>query len=256
MTRIVSVISGKGGVGKTTLVANVGAVLADLNYDVLILDANLTTPNLGLHLGMALFPITLHDVLKGKTTIHNAIYKNERGLKVIPAGIGINDLKGIDARDLPTIMIDLVGDVDIILIDAAAGLGRETLAAMESSDETIIITNPDLPSVTDALKSIKLAEQVGTKVLGVVVNRVRGKPHELTRSEIENMLEIPILAEISEADAIQESISKRTPLVYHNPNHISSRQLKKLAYNLVGLDYEIKKPWHEKIFGFLFNKNY
>ena len=252
MTRIISVISGKGGTGKTTTVANVGAALAELDYDVLILDANLTTPNLGLHLGMALSPITLHDVLKRKAPIHKAIYKNKKGLRIIPAGIGIDDLRGIDARDLPTLMLDLVGNVDIILIDGAAGLGRETLSAIESSDETIIVTTPDLPSVTDALKSIKLAEQIGTKVIGVVINRIKNKSHELSREDIESMLEVPILAEISESDAIQESISKRMPIIYHNPSHISSQQFKKLAYNLVGIDYEIKKPWHERLFGFLF----
>ena len=142
MTRIIACVSGKGGAGKTTLVANLGIALARMGKDVTVIDANLTTPNLGLHLGVPLSPITIHDVLKGKANIAQAIYRHESGLKVIPAGIALKDLKGVDARDLSTAILDLLGNTEIVLIDAAAGLGREALAAVEASDEMLLITNP------------------------------------------------------------------------------------------------------------------
>ena len=69
MTRIIACASGKGGVGKTTFVANLGVALAELGKDVIAVDTNLTTPNLGLHLGVPLYPTTLHDVLKGKASM-------------------------------------------------------------------------------------------------------------------------------------------------------------------------------------------
>ncbi|MCX6819146.1 MAG: cell division ATPase MinD [Candidatus Aenigmarchaeota archaeon] len=252
MTRIITCLSGKGGVGKTTLVANLGVALAGMGMDVVVLDANLTTPNLGLHLGIPLSPTTLHDVLKGNAKLIEATYLHDSGLKIIPAGISLKDMKGIDSRELPNILLELLGSTDIVLIDAAAGLGREALAAIEAADELLLITNPELPAVTDALKAAKLAEQVGTKVSGLVVNRITKKPHEMTRSQIAGMLEgIDVLAEIPEDIAVQESIAKRTPVVSHKPRATSSQTIRRLAASLIGEEIKIERPWHQRLFGFL-----
>lgn len=252
MTRIIVCASGKGGSGKTTLSTNLGTALAKMGKDVTILDANLTTPNLGMHLGVPLFPVTLHDVLKGKAEIWDAVYKHESGLKIIPAGISLKDLKGIDARDLPNTILDLLGNTDILIVDAAAGLGKEALAAFESADELLLVTNPELPAVADALKAIKMAEQVGTKVSGVVVNRRTGRSHEMTNTEIKNLLDTEILAEIPEDLAVQESIAKRTPVVYHKPNSKASNAIKQLAATIAGEEISIKQPLRQRLFGFLF----
>lgn len=255
MTRIVACVSGKGGAGKTTIAANLGVALAKLGKDVVVLDANLTTPNLGLHLGVPLYPTTLHDVLKGRASIKDAIYRHETGLKIIPAGIGLKDLKGVDARDLPTALLDLLGNTEIVLIDAAAGLGREALAAVESADELLLITNPDLPSVTDALKASKLAGQLGTKVLGLVINRKTGKPHEMKTGQITGMLDnIEVLAEIPEDVAVQAALSKRIPVVHHNPRSEAGMEMHRLAAKLVGIEMPVEKPWHHRFFGFLMRK--
>jgi septum site-determining protein MinD len=131
MTRIIGVVSGKGGVGKTTMVANIGAALAKLGKDVIVLDANLTTPSLGMHLGLPLYPVTIHDVLKGKASIKDAIYVHESGLRIVPAGISLRDMRGVDSKDLPNALLDLIGSTDIILLDASAGFGREALAASQ-----------------------------------------------------------------------------------------------------------------------------
>ena len=76
---------------------------------------------------MPLTPVTLHDVLKGTARIKDAIYEHETGLKVVPAGISLRDMKGVDARHLPNALLDLLGHADIVILDAAAGLGREAL---------------------------------------------------------------------------------------------------------------------------------
>jgi len=253
MTRIIGIIGGKGGVGKTSLVANLGICLTEYGKDVVVLDSNLTTPNLGLHLGVPLYPKTLHDVLRGRARINEAIYRHPTGLKIIPAGIALNDLRGVDPRDLPNALIDLLGNTDIIIIDASAGLGREALSAIESADEIIIITTPELPAVTDALKTVKLAEQVGTKVLGVVVNRITGRSYEMSSSQIRSMLDVDVLAEIPEDVAVPESISKRTPVVHHKPHSPSSRSMRQFAAQLIGRQYMYasRRPWYEKLFGAL-----
>jgi septum site-determining protein MinD len=251
MTRIIAVASGKGGAGKTTVVANLGIALAKRGLNIVVVDANLTTPNLGLHLGVPLYPLTLHDVLKGKATVHDATYQHESGLKIIPAGLSMKDLRGVDARELSNSLLDLLGNTDMVIIDVAAGLGREALAAFESADEALIVANPELTSVTDALKAIKMAEQVGTKVSGVVINKVNGRPHEMTREEIISMLESEIIAEIPEENIVKEAISKRVPVVHHRPAARSSQEINKLAARLIGDPIPMEAKWYEKFISLL-----
>lgn len=251
MARIISIISGKGGAGKTVVTANLGVALAELGEEVTIIDCNLTTPNLGLHLGIPTFPKTLHDVLKGDAKLSDAIYEHDFGLRIIPAGLALSDLKGVDASTLSSALLELVPTNDIILIDGAAGLGKEALAAMEASDELLIITNPELPAALDALKAIKLAEQLGSKLLGVVLNRVSRKPHELSEKEIEDLLELPVLAKIPEDENIKKSIAQKIPVVKYNPYAPASLEFKRLAGLLVGKSINLSLPWWKKLFWFL-----
>jgi septum site-determining protein MinD len=253
MTRLIVITSGKGGVGKTTLTSNLGAALTDFGQKVIVMDGNLTTPNLGLHLGLHLPKKTLHDVQKGKTRLKDAINPHAYGFDVIPASLGLHDLKGVDATRLPEVTFSLLGRSDYVIIDSAAGLGREALSALSSADESIVITNPDLPSVTDALKIIKLAEESKIRILGVVVNRIKGEEYEMTREQITELLGVPVIAEIPEDKNVPESIGVKQPLVGYSPDSPASVEIKKLAANLSGRKYEPPKPkgfWQRFFNGF------
>ncbi len=251
MAKIISVISGKGGVGKTTTVSNLGAALVKRGKNVIVIDGNITTPNLSLHLGIPFYPITLHDVLKRKTPIEAAIYEHSSGMKIIPASLSADAVKDIKIEKLEGALLNLLGRADVILIDSAAGLGREALTAMKIADEIIVVTNPDLPSVTDALRTIKLAEESGTKVSGVVINRVKGKKHELSISEIKSMLNVPILTIVPEDSSVPKSIKKRKPVIHHKPNSRASTAFKKLAAKILGEPFKEKKKkkksWFERL---------
>lgn len=253
MTRIISVLSGKGGVGKTTLVSNLGASLVKRGKNVIIIDGNVTAPNLSLHLGIPFYPITLHDVLKNKVPIESAIFHHESGLKIIPASLSADAIKDINIEKFQTVMLSLLGKADIVIIDAAAGLGKEALAAIGVADDLIVVTNPELPVVTDALKTIKIAEENGTKVLGVVVNRVKGLKHELSLNEIKSMLEVPIIAAVPEDLAVPRSIAKRIPVVHHKPNSRASLEFHRLAAKIIGEPWMAikKKSWVERLFFWL-----
>ncbi len=240
MTRLILLTSGKGGVGKTTLTSNLAAALSDLGENVIAMDANLTTPNLGLQLGMHLVPRTLHDVLRGDTRLRDAIYPHPYGFKVIPASIGLNDLKGVDVGRLPEVSFNLLGKADYVIMDSAAGLGREALSALSASDEIMIVTNPDLPSVTDALKMLKLAQESRIKVIGTVVNRIKGNEHELSTGEIKDLLGISIIAEIPEDVNVAKSIAEKKPLIQYSPDSPAAVEIKRLATFLTGRKY--KKP--------------
>jgi len=254
MTRVITVISGKGGVGKTTTTANLGTALVHKGHSVIVLDANITTPNLSLHLGIPLYPITLHDVLKKRADMREAVYTHSSGLKVIPASLSINSMKGVKMSKLHTAIINLLGASDFILIDAAAGLGNEAQAAIDVADEVIIVTNPEITALTDALKTVKIAEGVGTKVLGAVVNRRRGHNHEYTVPQIEDMLETEVLSTIPEDLAVPRSIANKMPVVHYSPRSKSSRQFKNLASIITGerwVEPARSKKWYEKLFSWM-----
>jgi septum site-determining protein MinD len=252
LTRVIAVCSGKGGAGKTTITANLGARLAEMGRDVVVIDTNLTTPNLGMHLGMPLFPVTLHDVLKGRASINDAIYEHENGLKIIPAGISLRDLRGTDARDLPNALLDLLGNVDIILLDTAAGLGREAIAALEAADELLVVTNPEMPSVTDALKAMKMAEQLGTKPIGLVVNKRTRESHEMSSDDITLMLDgLDIVAEIPHDNNISKSLAVRRPVVYQYPKSDASYHIRRLASFIADEEFTEKIPLGKRIRGLL-----
>jgi len=241
MTRLILLSSGKGGVGKTTLTSNLAAALSDFGEKVIAMDANLTTPNLGLQLGMHLVPHTLHHVLKGESRLKDAIYPHPYGFKVIPASLRINDLKGVDPGRLPEVSFNLMGKADYIIMDSAAGLGREAISALSASDEIILVTNPNLPAVTDALKILKIAEESNVKVIGVVVNRIQGSKHELPIAGIGRLLGVPIIAEIPEDSNVAKSIATKKPLIEYSPNSPAAVEIKKLAALLIGKKYKPPK---------------
>ncbi len=239
MTRLLSVVSGKGGVGKTTISVNLAAGLHDFGVNVVLMDTNITTPNLGFHLGVPLHPTTLHDVLRGNAHIQEAIYTHPTGLKIVPAGISISDLKNANPEKLARVVLDLVGEYDLVVMDGAAGLGRESLASIEAADDVLVVTNPNIPAVTDALKAIKIAEEFGTNVLGVVLNRVTGKKSELDVDDIESLLGYPIVSIIREDPLFQESLAAKTPLVYYAPKSRSALELKRLAAEIAGIEWRM-----------------
>lgn len=234
MGRIISFISGKGGVGKTTLVSNTALILNDLGKNTIALDGNVTTPNLSLHLGIPLYPITLHDVLKGDADIKEATYIHPTGLKIIPGGIGLKDLQNMNLDYLNQSILALSEEADYVLIDGAAGLGNEAIKSMEIADDIVIATNPDLPSVTEALKVKKLAENFDTNVLGVVLNRITNRKTELTEDEVKSLLELPILGKIPDDPLVPQSIHKKIPIVNHRSSSPASLALKRFGANLVG----------------------
>lgn len=237
MTLYIGIVSGKGGVGKTTSAINLGSALNYFDRNVTVVDGNLSTPNIGVHLGVPVVPINLHHVLQGKHQIREAVYAHPAGTKIVPAGISLEDIRNTTPDNLAKAVRNLDGMSDIVIIDGAAGLGREALATINASDELIIVTNPEMPAITDALKTIKLSEEMGKKVLGVVLTRTRPNNMDIALKNIETILEKPILGIIPEDKAVREALVKRDAVVYTHPKSGAAVAYKKLAANLIGQDY-------------------
>lgn len=249
MSRIITITSGKGGVGKTTTSINLATALNFFGKDVIIVDANLTTPNVGLHLGAPIVPVSLNHVLLGKAKVSDAIYEHESGTKIIPSSLSIGELKRLDHSKLKDLSKKLRKMADYVIYDSSAGLGDEATAAIESADEIIIVTNPEIPAVTDALKTAKLAEQLGKEVKGVIVTRVRNNNTEMPIANIQDMLELPILGIVPEDENIQLSVVMKDAIIHTHPKSKASRAYKKIAAKIAGVDYRDKVSFFDMLFG-------
>jgi septum site-determining protein MinD len=238
MTRFIVIASGKGGAGKTTTAINLGTALTNFGRNVIVIDANLTTPNIGIYLGAPSVPVTLHDVLAGKKHITEAAYMHPSGLKVIPGGLSLDNLKKIDYKKLSEALMDLNEKAEVILIDVGPGLTKETLTVFEMADEAIIVTNPEMASITDALRTVKMLEKMNKKVMGIVLTKVKNDELEMSPKNIEIILEKPIIGIIPEDYAVRQATHLKHPVVYTHPSSDASLSYKKLAANLIGEKYE------------------
>ncbi|MET1124598.1 MAG: septum site-determining protein MinD [Archaeoglobaceae archaeon] len=246
MVRTITIASGKGGTGKTTITANLGVSLAQLGYDVTIVDADITLANLELILGMEGLPITLQNVLAGEARIDEAVYVGPSGVKVVPAGVSLEGLRKANPEKLEDVLAYLMENTDILLLDAPAGLERNAIIAMAAAQELLLVVNPEISSITDALKTKIVAERLGTKVLGVVVNRITTLGVEMAKSEIEAILETKVLAMIPEDPEVRKSAAFGKPVVLRSPNSPAAKAIKELAMTLVGAEKKAPRIVEEK----------
>ena len=241
MKKIIVITSGKGGVGKTTTTVNLGAAINYFGRDVLIIDGNLTTPNVGIHLNSPEVPINLNHVLSGKAEAFEAVYVHESGIKIMPSSLSVKELKRINPEKIRFFKEDFKKISDYIIVDSSAGLGNEATSVISMADELIIVTNPEMPAITDALKTIKIAEQMKKPVKGVIVTRVRKNDFEMQPDTVKELLEVPILGMIPEDPHIQKSLNLRDAVVHTYPKSNAARAYKEIAAKLLDVEYDSDK---------------
>jgi len=235
MGKTVGILSLKGGVGKTSVVVSLGRAIADLNKKVLLVDANFSAPNLGLHLNIIDPEITLHEVINRSANVRDAIHKFEN-LDIIPSRIFNNiEINPLKLRDK---INTLRNDYDVILIDSSPALNEETLAAMLASDELFVVTTPDYPTLSTTLKAMKLAKQRKAPINGLILNKVYNKDFELSIEDIERTVEAPVLAVIPHDVNALKSLSKFIPYTAYKPRSGGSREYRKLAAVIAGEKYK------------------
>ena len=172
--KVVAVTSGKGGVGKTFVSANLAAALAKRGMRVLVLDADLGLANLDVVLN--LYPkVTLHDVFTGKAKLEDAIIRAPGGFSVLLAGSGMVEYSRLTPEvrdDFLRIMSGLVPHYDIVLLDTGAGISDVVLFAVSLASEVIVVATPEPTSLTDAYATIKvLVGQQKRQVIRMVINQ-------------------------------------------------------------------------------------
>jgi len=236
MRRVIGVVSGKGGVGKTTFVANVGLAVTGFDEESIVIDADLFTSNLGLQLGLYKSPLGLQDALEGGISVYDIIHTHHSGLKIIPTSMYPSHLfkKTVTPYRLKSLLKDIYS---LILIDSPPGLGKEVFFVLKACDEVLVVTNPDIPSVTDAMRVISAARELKKDPINIVVNRVKDD-YELKPEEIEMMCDAPVIGEIPEDKMIKRSLFEKTPLIHYSPHSPAAVAFKKIAANILGIDYK------------------
>ncbi len=241
----IAVCSGKGGTGKTTISANLGVSLSQFGKDVIIINPDVEMGDMGLIFGLEGVYKTLYDVLAGEVDVSEAIYDGPGGVKVVPIGISLNSMKKADPDKLEDV-INILKEVEILIIDAPAGLGRGVMAVISSAQEILLVVNPEISSMSDALKTKIVANKLGAHVLGIVLNRATFDSMDMIVREIEYILETPILAVVPEDPEVKHSSAFGVPVVIKNPNAPAAVAIKKLAADLIGEEHitpDEKKPF-------------
>jgi len=232
--KIISIASGKGGTGKTILVSNLGTALALLGEKVVVVDADLAMADLGLYLGLEKSPITLHEVLAGEASVEQALYEGPAGCMVVPSGLSLSGLARANPQRIGIVTKELLTRFDFVILDCAPGLSKESAAPLAASDEVVLVVNPDLASLADALRVKMMCEALETRVRGAVVNRTGLTKAELAPREVGSMLNLEILSVIPEDEEVRKSANLKVPVVMKRKDSPAAAALMALAEKLAG----------------------
>jgi len=240
MTNILAFVSIKGGVGKTTLALETASSLAnDFGKKVLLVDANLSAPNIGLYLDLTK-ESTLHHALNG-TLLHNTIYE-AHGIDVIPGSFNYED--EYDPFKLKKILNKYKSRYDFIILDSSPNY-EELKPVIAAADKIFLVTSPDNVTLTTTLKAAKIAKEQNTPIEGIIVNKIRSPKHEYNLNQIETISSLPVLAKIKDHKKMVEATKFKTPITLLDSANTISKEIKKLASSICGSPE--KDGWLQKI---------
>ena len=250
MSKTIGIIAIKGGVGKTTTTLNLGATIAkEFNKKVLLVDANFSAPNLGLHLGLTNPETTLHHVLLKRAHLPDAIHEYSENLHIIPGSLLS---KKVNPYLLKEKLRGIKKNYDVILLDSSPALNEEILSTMIASDKLLVVTSPDHPTLSTTMRAIRLAKQKKTPITGLILNKVRNKKFELNLNDIEEASGVPILAVLPDDIKMLEALSNTKHIADHAPKRDIAYEYKKLAACVLGEDYKDQRI-KTKLKKFFFN---
>ena len=235
--KIYLVISGKGGVGKTTVFANLATSLAMVGKKIAIMDTDLAMANLGLVFGLNKLPVTLHEVLAGEGSIENAMYEGPHNIKIIPSGDTIEGFQKADPSGLVDVIEFLKERFDYLFIDSSMGINEDLMLLLPLADHIIIIATPDLTSMADALRMKIIAQSLNDNIDGVILNCAESLNGNNSKKKLEQIMDLNVLEVIPYDSNVRTSLIQQTPLVICLPDSPASVAIKNLATRITGIEY-------------------
>ncbi len=251
-----SITSGKGGTGKTTITANLGVALGALDKKVTILDGDIAMANLNIVMGMTKCEINFFDVLLGNASVDQAMYTNY-GIKVLPCGFRFEDvhevLSNVKKEHVEEVVNEILEQTEFLLIDAPAGMAETTLISIAATREMLPVCNPTYTSLVDVYKTIRIANVLGSWTRGLIVNRT-GKTADLSVDEVEQFMNralgsMPVIADIPEDPKVQEAERDGVPVVVYDPECEASIAINELAKVIIGEASLPYIPWEDREIG-------
>jgi len=240
--RVIAVTSGKGGVGKSTLSANIAYVLAKKGYKVGLLDADIGLANLDVMFNVRADKNILH-VLKGEASFEDIIIKLDRNLYLIPGESGDEILKFSDATIVNRFIdeAEVLEGLDFLIIDTGAGIGDTIQMFLQAADDVIVVTVPDPAAITDAYAMVKVISRLKEKIF-MIINLVRSAKEgdkifdtikKVALGNIGNTLELSLLGSVRNDPYVARSVKQRILVCKEMANIAPANDISSIAASLI-----------------------
>ena len=263
MGEIIVVTSGKGGVGKTTTTANIGAGLAKLSKKVLVIDTDLGLRNLDVVMGLEnRIVYNLVDVIEGKCRLKQAAIKDKRyeGLYLLPSA-QTKDKSAISPEQMRKLTAELRDEYDYVLLDCPAGIEQGFQNAVAGADKAIVVTTPEVSAIRDADRIIGLLETQQLRNLELVINRIRidmvKRGDMMSVDDVTEILPIHLLGAIPDDEQVVVATNQGEPVI--DQDCLSGKAYMNICRRIIGEDIPImnmdEKGGLLSRFSHLFKKN-
>lgn len=250
VVKTIAIASGKGGVGKTNIIANLGITLKKLGKEVLIFDADLGLSNIDVLLSLAP-KYSIEHLISGEKSLKEIIIQGPSGIKVLPAGNGIQELTNLNEFQRLRILEefeDYNENIDIMLIDTSAGISENVSFFCSAVQDIIILTTPEPTSITDAYALIKvLHSKYKEENFSLVVNLVKNEDEaKLVYKQLSMVtekfldLELSYLGFVRYDENVKRSVKEQSAFVELYPNTFASKDIIDLANKILNSEVKCK----------------
>jgi septum site-determining protein MinD len=232
-SRVYAVASGKGGVGKTTSVVNLGAGFAEAGRSVVVVDVDLGMANLRDVLDVPDEGATLHNVLAGEADLAASLRSVPGGFDVIVGSPSFEAFGNADPGELGSLVAELRDRYDVVILDTGAGLNYDAALPLGLADEVVLVSTPDEAALNNTETTRELVSRLDGEVAGVILNRVggaAGRPPD----DVESRLGVSVLGSVPEDSNVPDSAATGTPVVVSDDAGPAAQSFREIAYAMLG----------------------
>lgn len=246
MGEVIVITSGKGGVGKTTTTANIGAGLSQMEKKVIIIDTDLGLRNLDVVMGLEnLIVYNLVDVIEGKCRLKQALIRDRRyeNLYLLPSA-QTKDKTAISPGQMKKLTEELREEFDYILLDCPAGIEQGFQNAIAGADRAFVVTTPEVSAIRDADRIIGLLEAHGIRKMDLIINRIRAdmvkKGDMMSVDDVTEILAIPLIGIIPDDEQVVIGTNQGVPVI--GMDALAGKAYKDICRRILGEEIPFPDP--------------